>query len=62
MKIYIENINIFEKRNKVYSTERRKIYEVIEPDFCNKYDTFPDDFIKKWKDNANEAFNIPTEV
>ena len=27
-----------------------------------KSDTFPDDFIKKCKDNANEAHNIPLEV
>ena len=30
--------------------------------FLKKYDTFPDDFIKKCKDNANEAHNIPLEV
>ena len=27
--------------------------------FLKKSDTFPDDFIKKCKDNANEAINIP---
>ena len=31
--IYIENINTFEKRNKVYTTQWRTIYEVIGPDF-----------------------------
>ena len=33
MNIDIENINTFEKRNKVYTTQWRTIYEVIEPDF-----------------------------
>ena len=33
MKIDIENINIFEKRNKLYTTQWRIIYEVIELDF-----------------------------
>ena len=30
MKIYIENINTFEKRNKLYTTQWRTIYEVIQ--------------------------------
>ena len=59
MNIDIGNINTFAERNKVYSTQWRKIYKVIEPDFFKKSDTFPDDFIKKCKDNANEAINIP---
>ena len=46
MIIYIENINTFENRNKVYTTQWRKIYEVIEPDFFEKSDIFPDDFLK----------------
>ena len=33
MNIDIENINIFEKINKVYTTKWRTIYEVIEPEF-----------------------------
>ena len=33
MKIDIENINTFEKRNKLYTTQWRIIYEVIELDF-----------------------------
>ena len=33
MNIDIENIITFEKRNKIYTTEWRTIYEVIEPDF-----------------------------
>ena len=33
MNIDIENINTIEKRNKVYTKEWSKIYEVIQPDF-----------------------------
>ena len=46
MNIDIEDINNFEKRNKVYTTQWRTIYEVIEPAFFKKSDTFPDYFIK----------------
>ena len=38
--IDIENINTFEKRNKVNTTQWRKIYEVIEPEFFYKSDIF----------------------
>ena len=61
MKIYIENISTFEKRNKVYTTQWMKIYKVIEPESLNKSDNFPNDFIKIYKDDANEAINIPIE-
>ena len=33
MNIDIENINTFENRNKVYTTQWRTVYEVIEPEF-----------------------------
>ena len=46
MIVDIENINTFEKRNKVYTTQWRTIYEVIKPEFLKKSDTFLDDFIK----------------
>ena len=59
MKIYIENINTFENRNKVYTTQWRKIYKVIEPDFKKKIDILPDRFIKLCKDNANQAQFVP---
>ena len=45
MNIDIENINTFEKRNKVYTAQWRAIYEVIEPEFLKKSDAFPDDFV-----------------
>ena len=57
-----ENINTFEQINKVYTTQCSTIYEVIEPEFFRKSDTFPDDFIKKCKYNANGAIIIPIEV
>ena len=60
--IYIENINTIEKRNKVYTKEWRKIYEVLQPDFLKKTDIFPDDFIRQCKDNTNEAQFLPLEV
>ena len=41
MNIDILNINTFEKRKKVCTTKWRKIYEVIEPEFLRKSDTFP---------------------
>ena len=40
MNIDIGNINTFENRNKVYTTQWWEIYEVIEPDFFNKTDIF----------------------
>ena len=40
MKIDIENTNTIEKINKVYTTQWRKIYKVIEPDFLKKTDIF----------------------
>ena len=62
MNIDIENMKKIKKRKKVYTTQWRKIYEVIEEDQFNKSDIFPDDFIKKCKDNENEDINIPIEV
>ena len=62
MNIDIEDINTFEKINKVYTTQQTTIYKVIEPYFSTNLIFFPDDFIKKCKDNANEAINIPIEV
>ena len=62
MEIDIENINTIEKKNKLYTTQWSTIYKVIEPEFFKKSDTFPDGFIKKCKNNANEAVNIKIEV
>ena len=46
MNIVIENISTFGKRNKACKTQLSTTYEAIEPDLLNKYDTFPDDFLK----------------
>ena len=40
MNIDIVNINTFENRKKVYTTQWRTIYEVIESGFLKKSDTF----------------------
>ena len=59
MGIDIENINTFEKRNKLYTTQWRTIYEFIEEDYFTESDIFFQIFLLKCKDNANEAINIP---
>ena len=43
MEMDIENIDIFGKRNKVYTNQLRKIYEVIEPEFFEISVFFPED-------------------
>ena len=50
MNIYIENINIFEKKRKVYTTQWRTIYEVIHQ-FFDETDIFLEDLITKCKNN-----------
>ena len=62
MNIDIENISKFESKNKVCTTQWRKIYEDIEPELFRKYNVFPDAFMKKCKDIENEAINIPIEI
>ena len=62
MNIDIENINTIEKRKSIYTKQWRTTYEVIQPDLFKETDIFPDDFIKKCKDNANEAQFLPLEV
>ena len=61
MDIYIENITTIENRNKVYTKLCRNIYEVIQ-NILNETDIFPDDFIKKCRNNPNEAQFLPLEV
>ena len=43
MNIDIENINTFEKINRVYTIQWGTIYEVIETDYFNKPDIYPGD-------------------
>ena len=61
-KIDIENINTIEKRNKLYTTQGRKIYKYIEPDYFRKIDIFQDGFIKICKDNANKYQFVPMDI
>ena len=51
----IENIDTYETRTKVNTTKCRPIYEVIDEDYIGDSKIFPDDFIKEFKDNSNEA-------
>ena len=62
MNIDIEKINTFEKRSKVNKNQWRKIYEFIEEDYLEESDISPYGFIKKCKDNANEAQFLPLDV
>ena len=62
MKLDTENINTIEEINKVYTTQWRAIYEVIEEAYFEEPDIFLDDFIKKCRDTVNEAHNISLEV
>ena len=58
----IENINMFENRNKVNTIKWRPIYEVIDEAYFIGSKLFSDDFIQECKDNANEARFIPLEM
>ena len=49
-------------RSKVCTTLWRKISEGIEPDVCQKSENFPNEYIKKCKDNTYEAINIPIQL
>ena len=57
----LKNINTIEKIHKIYTKLWRDIYEVIQQLFYET-DIFPDNFIKRCKNNANEARNIPLEL
>ena len=46
MKIDIENINVFENINNVYTSQWRKIYAVMEEDHFKESDIFPVTFQK----------------
>ena len=49
------------KKQSIYITQWRTIYKVIEGAYFEESD-FPDDFIEKYKDNANKAQWVPLEV
>ena len=62
MNIDIEDIKTFEIRNKVNTIKWRILYEVIEEAYFKESGTFPDNFTKQCKDNANETQFIPNEI
>ena len=62
MNIYIENIDKIKNSHKHYAKQWRTIYEVIQQEFFDETEIFPDDFIKHFKNNTNESHNIPIEV
>ena len=62
MDIDIDKINPIEKRNKISTIKLRPIYEVIEEAYFKESEMFSDDFMKKCKDNDNEAQFIKLEV
>ena len=45
----IENIDTYETRKKVNTTEWRPIYEVIDESYIKESNIFPDDFIREYK-------------
>ena len=57
--IDIENIRIFEKKNKVNTIKWRPIYEVIGEAYFIGSKLFSDDFMQKCKDNAKVTQFIP---
>ena len=61
MNIDIENIHTIEKRHKVYTQLWRDIYEVIQQNVLEKTDIFPEDFMKKCKNIANQAQFLPVK-
>ena len=55
----IENIDTYETRTKVNKKKWRPIYEVIDEAYFKDSKISPDDFIKEFKNNSNEAQFIP---
>ena len=62
MDVDIENINTFEKRNKVNTIKWRPIYEVIDEAYFMDYKIFSHTFMQKCKDNTTDAQFIPLEM
>ena len=58
----IDNINTFEKRNKVNTIKWRPIYEVIDEAYFIGSKIFSDYFMQECKDNSNEARFIPLDM
>ena len=45
MNICIEDISTIEKRHKQYTKQRRTIYKVMQQEFFDHTDIFPDNFL-----------------
>ena len=60
MNINIKNIKICDKN--IYKKQLRTIYKVVEDAYCKESYIFPDNFIKKCKDHANEDQFLLHEV
>ena len=60
--IDIENISIFENRNKVNTIKWTRLYEDIDEAYFIGSKHFSDYFMQQCKDNANEAQFIPPEI
>ena len=62
MDIYIDNINTFEKRNKLNTIKCRPIYEVLDKAYFIDSNIFSYAFMQKCNDSSNEAQFIPIET
>ena len=62
MSIYIKNIDTYETITKFNTTKWRPIYEVIDESYIKYSKIFPDNFIRDFKNNSNEARDIPHDI
>ena len=62
LNIDIENIDKIENIYKNHKGQRRTIYKVIQQEFFDETENLLEKFIKQFKNNANEPFNIPNDV
>ena len=58
----IENINKIENSHKQYTKQRNTIYKIIQQEFFDETDIFPDIYFKHCKNIVNEAHNISIDV
>ena len=58
----IGNIDKIENIHNHHKIHWGIIYEVIQQEFFDENDIFPEDFLKHCKNNANVTFNIPIYV
>ena len=58
----INNIENYETRTEINTTNWRPIYEVIDEAYIEETKIFPENFIRYCKNNSNEALDIPRDV